>query len=279
MDSNTSKPERRNKMRVIKTQIVPIEKLKVDFYVRKKLNEDHVIFLAELIEGGVQLPPIQITKDWVVIDGRHRIEAHQLVSKNEIMAEIVELESEVEIISQAYRSNMGGSLPPTPEDTEHTIVLLLEHGESSKKIAELLGLPVAMTRKYVNNVKSKLARQKLMKAVDAVTEGGLTIAEAALKYDVSEDSIKNVLSGNKRRKEQFGISELHSQLTSTYQSVSIKNARIIEKLIENFKEGDVSESQVREIFAHIKNLQKKSSRRISDWEKRFDALAKSLKKL
>lgn len=253
-----------------KTETVALKDLRTNLFVRQALNPDHALFLAELIENGVELPPIRITRERVVIDGRHRIEAHELNNRVEIRAEIVDVGTESELIAEAYKANIGGSLPPTPQDTEHTIMLLLERGEAMKRIGDLLGLPAGMARKYINSVKSKTSRQKLMKAAAAITDGGLTVAKAAEQYEVDADALKQVLSGHKR-KHKMGVAEVQRGLTKTYKSLSSKNAALIRGLLEKYEDGDVTERQVREIFAHIEHLQKRSARAVSDWKKRFDA--------
>lgn len=42
---------------------IPLAQLQVTFFVRRELNEDHVIHLAELYENGVELPPLDIAAD------------------------------------------------------------------------------------------------------------------------------------------------------------------------------------------------------------------------
>src|SRR6185295_7795657 len=98
-------------------------------------------------------PAIKITNDNIVVDGRHRIEAHELNNLADIRCEVIEAGDETALIVMAYKENVGGSLPPTPDDTEHTVMLLLEHGEAMKDIATLLRLPPGMARKYVTQVK------------------------------------------------------------------------------------------------------------------------------
>jgi transposase-like protein len=254
-------------------KIMKIADLKTNLFVRQSLNQDHVLYLAQLVENGVKLPPIRVTVQGRVIDGRHRIEAYELNDITEIEVEIVDIFDEIDLIAEAYKANAGGSLPPTTQDTEHTIMLLLERGESMKQIGEVLGLPTGMARKYVSSVRSKISRQKLMKAVAAVTEGGLTVAKAAEQFEVEKESLKNVLSGHKR-KNKAGLAEVQRGITKSHSSLSQKNAALMQKIFDAFDDGDVSENQVREVFKHIGKLQRSASRAISGWKSRFDAKVK-----
>ncbi len=258
------------------TKKIALKDLQMNLFVRQALNQDHALFLAELIENGVKLPPIRITRERVVIDGRHRIEAHELNNRTEIEVEIVNVINETELITEAYKANIGGSLPPSSQDTEHTIMLLLELGEGKKRIGELLGLPAGMARRYVNEVQSKASRAKLLRATASITDGGLTVAKAAEQYNVDPNKLKEVLSGH-RRKHKQGVMEVQRDLTKTYRSLGSKNAALIRSLLEKYEDGDVTERQVRDIFAHIEQLQKRSIRAVSDWKKRFDSTSTNSK--
>lgn len=258
-------------MKVKRTESVKVADLKTNLFVRKALDQNHALYLAELVENGVELPPIKVTEDFVVVDGRHRIEAYELNKITTVKAQIVIVDDETELIAEAYRANTGGSKPPTPEDTEHTIMLLLDRNESMKRIGELLGLPAAMARRYANDVRSRMSRQKLQKAASAVTDGGLTVAKAAEQYEVEAEKLKDVLSGH-RRKHRQGIKELQVTVTKTHKSLSLKDAAVIRRLLEKYEDGDVTESQVRGIFEQIEGLHKRANRAIADWKKRFEAM-------
>ncbi len=249
---------------------VLISDLDKNLFVRQSLDQDHALYLAELIEEGVVLDPIEITPDKAVIDGRHRIEATELNNQVEIRARVVEISDESELVSRAYRANVGGALPPTQDDTEHTVALLLDRGVAKKRIGELLGLPASLARKYVNNVQSKINRQLLQRAVLAVTEGGLTVAKAAEKFGVDPARLKEVLSGEKK-KNQWGIQEIKRKMTKHYRSVGQKNAAIFRQLIEKVEDGDVTQKQAKAVFAHMEHLQRRSARSIADWKKRLEA--------
>lgn len=253
------------------TKTVRIEDLKTNLFVRTTLDQDHALYLAGLIEGGVKLPPIQITEDNMVIDGRHRIEAYQLNDYIEVRCEVVDVADELDLIKRAYRANTGGSKPPTPQDTEHTIMLLLDRGMAQKDIAPHIGLPMSMARTYITQVKSKMNRAKLLKASKSVTDDGLTVAKAAEKHEVDVDKLKELLSG-RRNKHKPGVAETQRTLTFRYKSLGLSNANTLKRLIEKYEDGDVPERQVNAIFDHLKSLQKQSERAVADWRKRFEGM-------
>ena len=63
--------------------VLNIAEIKEEFFVRAKLNEDHALYLAELVEAGIKLPPVEIaySEDGaaILVDGRHRIHAYGVV--------------------------------------------------------------------------------------------------------------------------------------------------------------------------------------------------------
>ncbi len=258
-----------------KIEKVALKDLKISLFVRKQLNQEHALYLAELIENGTQLPPIQITSDYVVIDGRHRIEAHGLNNQNEIMAEIVDnIVTDSELISMAYRANIGGPLPPSQHDTEYTVMLLLDRGENIKRIACMLGLPINLARKYINSVQSKVLRKKLIKAIRGITEDGITIDTAADKYGVNADSIKQMISGQNRKCNSDFFSDVMKGLNVTYKSVNLKKAALFKELMQKYDDSDVTDEQVEEVFARIEKLHNRSAHLVNEWKRRFEAKGK-----
>lgn len=247
-----------------------IADVKKDFYVRKQLDDERVLMFAALYESGAKVPPIVINEDNVLIDGRHRLEAREYLDFKNIEAEVREITDKVKLITEAFRSNVGGPLPPTLQDTEQTIEMLLELGETRKSIAKHLRMPPAMIRKLVGNVQSRLARKKLQAAASSVTEGGLTVVKAAEQYKVDIDALKETLSP--RRNKKHGIPEIQRQLTSTYKSVSIKNSKLCKSLLEKFEDGDLTEKQTREILDHLSTLTRQTYHNVMEWKGRFNAM-------
>ncbi|MBD3359624.1 MAG: hypothetical protein GF365_02875 [Candidatus Buchananbacteria bacterium] len=255
-----------------KTVVVPLADLQEDFYVRQLLNENHAIMLGCLLEDGVELPPILITPDYQVIDGRHRISAHDMIGRTEIRAQIIDDTNKVNLIAMAYNANTGGALLPTKEDTEHTIRLLLSQNVSEKKIKEILEIPSSLGRKWVDNVKSKLNRQKMMAALEAISENGLTVKQATDKYGVSLDKLKEALSGQRKKKEkEDAVSAMKNEISKSFSSFNQKNAHMLGKLLKMVEDGDVTPQQANEIIAELEKKQANSARNVDKWKKRFRA--------
>lgn len=252
---------------------IKISDIKQTVFVRKSLDQERAIFLGELIESGVVLPPIWITKDIELIAGRHRIEGTLLANRDTIQAEIKDVKSRIDMLAMAFMENEGGSLQPTQEDREHTIMQMLEEGANMKQVGELLKLPTSLARKYCNEVKSKSMRAKVQRAKDAVTDGGLSAPQASDKFGVDLEQLKTALGGRKKKKEN-GLTDVKKLMSNNYHSLSFSNNSLLKKLNLKLEDGDVSPKQVREIFDHIERLHKSAAAKISDKRRRFEATNK-----
>lgn len=258
-------------MKKLGVKTFQIAELQRNLFVRDALNQNHAIMLGMLLEAGEELPPIQVTADKIIVDGRHRTAGHELAGRKEIQAEVVQFDSEAEMIAYAYKANTGGSLPPTQKDTEHTIGILIDRKETIANIAVLLALPPSITRKFVNNVKSKRRRANLLDAASAVRDEGLSVPRAAQEHGVDPEDLKKVLGGRKRGRRAQAVGEIKKQLTYNSKSNSSKTASIMRQLTEQFDDGDIGQKELEEIFDHLESLQKKAHRTVSDWKNRLIA--------
>ena len=256
------------------TKLVAISTLDISLFVRASLDTNHVVKLAELMEHGVTLPPILITTDNKVIDGRHRIEACNLLGRTEILVEIITVSSDAELISLAYKANSGGALPPKKEDTEHTVMLLLEKRQTHQAIAELLGLPPSLTRGYIKIVKSKVVKRLVVLAKEAIASKNYTVAKAAEEFGLEYETLKNSISGNRgpRNKE---LAKIKQELAIAATSHSKKNARWFMNLEEAFEDGLVTRKDVEAILVRIEELNARSVRTLANWRARFEEKAKA----
>ncbi len=262
-------------MRIKKTETVKLADLHVNLFVRKVLDQDHALYLGELISAGVEMnEPIEVTEQnglCEIVDGRHRREGYELAGVSEVKVKVLEFDNEVEMIAYAYRKNTGGSKLPTTGDTDHTVALLLQRKESMKSIAELLNIPVELARKYATEIKSRMNRQALQNAMHSVITDGLTITKSAEMHGVDIDKLKEILSG-KRKKHKVGVGDFLGMLSASHRSLGLKITNTFRKLFDKFEDGDVTEDQFNEILKRMDKLQKRHARSLVDVRARFKLL-------
>lgn len=245
-----------------------------DFYVRKQLDADWALQLALMVENGVDFDAIYITRDKKAIDGRHRIEAHEIAGKTEIKARYVDADNDAELIAFALKCNIGSGKPASKEDIEHTMQILLDRGVPKRELAATLSmLPEKVVKTYLKDLEARHNRAKLAKAAAAIVDGGLSLGKAAEQYNVDEGELKSLISGRTRRKTaKNGVEEMKRTFSKTYQGQGNRTAKSISRLLEMYADGDVTHKQVLELFNHVDRLLKKGTRAIDNHRKRFEAM-------
>lgn len=233
----------------MKTDKIAIKDLKNRIDVRRGINDDHVLYLAGLMEGGTRLPPPQVTgKTFTVVDGRHRIAAADLLGQNEITVEFVAERSEADLFFAAIRANTGGALPPTITDITHTIKKLLDLKVPIKVIVDRLPFPPTISRKYLSYVRSNENKDKVYRALEVLREGRLTLTQAAKKYDVSMTLLQKAFE-TKRKSANLG--SLKSVVSRRMRSVGGANGKNVKRMKELIDENEWTVEQGREFMAHI----------------------------
>ncbi|MAF79972.1 hypothetical protein CL629_02745 [bacterium] len=254
------------------TRTVKIEDLITDVFVRTKLDDDHVMYLATLTEAGTEFDPILITPDMEVIDGRHRIEAALLFDDTEIEARVVKVADRSELITMAFEANTGGAKPPTQADIDHTIKLLMEEKLTQSEIAERIGLLPSQVKRRMTEVRKKETRRKVIAAVHDIRENDMTVRESAELHGVDPSAVKVAMSGGGRRKK---VSEDRREklagIMKTYGSLSRKNGSLLADVMEALGEGEAKYDEVAEILSSLEKKVKGQTRALTNWRKRLEA--------
>ena len=73
-----------------------------DLYPRFKPSPTKIVEYSEVIE---LLPPIDIDQHNILIDGYHRLKAHETAKKEEINCNIIQVKSEAELEQLAVQKN------------------------------------------------------------------------------------------------------------------------------------------------------------------------------
>lgn len=261
-----------NQQAVFTTEIKTIV---TEFFVRTALNEARVEFFTKLIREGHDLPPIELAERdgrKLLTDGRHRMEAQLRLGKTQIeYTKAPAGLSIVELIARAYRANSGGPLPPTEADSEHTVRILLQNKTSLRRIAELLGLPAGLTRRYVCDIQSKDQKKKLQLARDAIACDGLTVAQAAAKYEVEQGTLKRFIGGKKEGKKDSV--EIKQGILTAQRAMTIKVSNLLKKAKALFEDGTVTAKDIHELEEVMEDGLRKQRRLISNWKRRVMGVA------
>lgn len=265
----------------MRREFVKFSDLEEPFYVRVGLEEERILFFMELFKNKAPVDPFLITESRKLIDGRTRKAALIRLGRDGYDCNIIADEEATKLIMRAFKANFGGPKPPTAEDLDHTIELLIKEGMGRrtilKEMHDKLGLPKEMTRRHLDDVQSRLAKQKLTEAASAVTDGNMSVKEAAEKFGVAANSIRSRLRANAQKKDQVTegeINTLKGNMTKGFHSLAMKNSHAIKKAIKAYKDGVVSKSEVEQMIAHSEHLIHSLGHSVAEWKKRFQKTSK-----
>lgn len=267
----------------IKHRVINIKDIKANFYVRRGINQDHVLMLAELYEAAMveskdsvaasrAITAIKLTEEGELVDGRHRKEAMELAQLTDIRVEIVPAMSPSQLVVEATKANYGGALPPTREDMIFTVEQLLsKHGMSAKAIEDSMTmLPKSVVRKYINMANRRLTDLKLKLAI-ADLSNGMAITQAARVHGLKVEAIQLQLEG-KKPKSKTGAAQLSSVLTTHHKSHAAQIGRVVNKAIDDYRDGELSEEALQSALNHYGHLLRRQFIRLEDWQNRLKAV-------
>ncbi len=110
------------------------------FQLRDGLNEEHVEKLKNALEQKKPLPPITITPQNILVDGNHRIDAHEALGLKTILADIKEFKDDLEIRAFGVMENMSHGLHLSwPDEQKRAAKALLNAGMTQASVAKAMG--------------------------------------------------------------------------------------------------------------------------------------------
>lgn len=267
-----------------KNVMIPLSQIVNRFDVRKALDEDRVLQLVGFYESGRELPPVELVQlgedSYAYIDGRHRGAARAFCNMTDVPAIIAgNPDDPAELYARALEANWGGAKTPTRDDIIHTITRLLEIGASQTSIRERLNfLPPGSLKAYISSARSTMMKRKISKALDAIGEGE-KIDEAAKKFLIPLDSLKDVVAGKKGRwgqgrsgEKEFAINlknYISRELRSTNTGISQKMGFMLEKV----EAGEMSYKEAYDVLKAWSDHLRKTGLRVADWRARLNAIS------
>lgn len=265
-----------------KNRVVKLKDIKTNFYVRRGINQDHVLMLAELYESAMlehkdsvtasqAIDLIRLTEEGEMVDGRHRKEAMELAQLTDIKVTIVPAMSPAALVVEATRANYGGALPPTREDMIFTVEQLLsKHGMTAKAVEDSMTmLPKSVVRKYINMANKRINEARLKLAISDITSGS-TLLQAARNHNLKPEAVQLALEG-KKPKARVGAVQLAAVLTTYHKSYAVQIGRVINKAIDDYRDGEISEDALQGAINHFGHLLRRMFIRVEDWNNRLKA--------
>jgi ParB-like chromosome segregation protein Spo0J len=160
-------------------------------YPRKEISEFGVTRLIQALLTGAKLPPIIVEASTLrLVDGRHRLLAHQRLDIKQIEVKEKTYATDADLFADAVRLNTGHGEPLDSYSIKNAIIKLEDYGYSKEKISEVVRLPVARIEKMERGFAVNEAGKPL------AVKGGLSHLHGAL-LTPEQQAINRKYSGGK----------------------------------------------------------------------------------
>ena len=133
--------------KIIKNQKIPIRDIVFDetLYPRTQTYWQVIYDYSESLKTGAKFPPIALAMfrgKKVLMDGKHRLEAHRLLKLNFIQADVVIGLTREEIFEEAIRRNIAHGKVLSPYEKRKLILKLKGMKFHLQKISDLIQIPM-----------------------------------------------------------------------------------------------------------------------------------------
>jgi len=247
---------------------VALSSIKEEFFVRLELDQKRVEHFMQLYKGGTKLPPILVSRDGVIIDGRHRVAALKALDKSSVDVEWMDEADRGKLLVIALQSNLGGAQPPTNEDIVYAIEQMFDAGMIGADISKQFPWPSIITNNYLDKARLNLKEKNLRKAKAAVISQGKTVEEAAVKFNVPLGTLKDALAGGKKKRKTEAY-DYKGGLTELFRSKGGAMGQIMRKIQSQWENNELSWDEVDNLVNQIEKHGKDVIRSGADWRKRL----------
>jgi len=166
-------------------------KLVNEYYPRDSFNNELVNIYRHNVDA---LPPVTLTKEMVLVDGKHRIMAHQLAGDTEIDVEepLLELTDEQIYIEAIRRNAFHGSQLTLKEKRKAARRLYQDNHKNTSELKALLGVGRSTIDDWLKDLKKQEREERNQLIVDLYL-ACWTQEEIAQKLNIAIGTVNNAL--------------------------------------------------------------------------------------
>jgi len=169
-----------------------------DLYPRFQASQKLIQQYANSIE---YLPPIKVSQQKILIDGYHRLKAFQLEGKEDIPAEIIEVESEKQLKRLSYQLNSNHGLQLSQDEKRKYAVEMAEEF-TNKELSSLLSINEATVSRWTKNKRDDLEQERDRKIIELYLRAWNTQEKIAKQFGVVKQTVSNAIEKSKKMQTQ-----------------------------------------------------------------------------
>lgn len=159
-----------------------------DLYPRFNPNQQTIKKYSEAVE---YLPPIKINQNNILIDGLHRLKAHELAGIENIKVKILEIESEKELKKLAYKFNSNHGLQlSNDEKREYANEMISEM--TSKELVKILSVSESTINGWTKDRRKSILEQRNREMIEEYLRAWNTQDDVAKKFKVTQGYIPKI---------------------------------------------------------------------------------------
>ena len=183
---------------------IPIKKIITNpkYYPRLKVDQQRILEFVEAMECGEHYPPIKVVFDkktgmYILLDGKHRLEARILRGEVEILADVFSI-SEEHWLMAAARFNSKSSKPLKGEEIKQIIIQAWLAGiKDTDVIAREMNCSVRYVEKMLKPIRDE-KRDKIKEEILELHQQGMSQRKIASEVGLSLCSINMAIKSNEK---------------------------------------------------------------------------------
>ena len=236
--------------------LILLTDIRLDFFCREKLDEQRVLHFMDLLDAGLELPPLEVVRNgskYDLVAGHHTYAAFERLGVMHANCVILNCGSS-EAYVRAVQSNANDQpLPMSPRDDAFALVEMLDRGCSKDQITRAFQhLPKTLFARRLKIAKDRIHRRKIREAASyAKRKSEEDLSEVAKKFKISLASLKLMMDSEDTI---FGLTQLKGRMTekgSLFKNV-IRSG--FQRLRVASHEGQVTHSQLANVVNHVESI-------------------------
>jgi len=235
------------------------------FLVRVEMNQEWVHTLASILAAGREFKePIVVIElpdgKYLMIDGRHRVEAKLEVNDFSVWAACVDIQPSDRNtqLMLATILNISDRLPEQAVDVKNVIERLMDARVPQSRIREMFGrfFPEQLLMRTIRLSRDRLEMKKMRLARADVATGGHTVEDAATRRGVRAEKLRVALKGvggkeGEKAAREKGMRQKKTERSRSLNAAVKSIAQGMRAILKDLADGLTTPDEGLELLIHV----------------------------